>query len=127
MPADVDASEVRRFAGEMRQFAPVAREGISRLTAETVQQIAVGARSAAPTDRPWLSTTEGIRTDFGVVGGVIRGSVYSPRDPSGQSVGYRQEYGTSTQAPQPFLMSRFRGASIRYMAGVERIISGSMR
>jgi hypothetical protein len=88
------------------------------------RMIAAQARAAAPKDRPWLSTEDGLRTDVGKVGAELRGAIYSPRDPKGQSVGYRVEYGTSTQPPQPFLMPAFDAGRKRFLADVYRIMGG---
>lgn len=122
MRADIDTSEVARFADELRDIAPETARRIAVETESTVQVIAAGARARAPRRRPWLSTSEGIVTDMGVVGGQVEGSVFSPRDERGESVGYRQEFGTSEQSPQPFLLSAFRPAAARYYLNVGRIV-----
>lgn len=122
MRADLDTSEIARFADELRDIAPATARRIVTETASTVEIIAATARARAPRRRPWLSTTEGVVTDVGVVGGRVEGSVFSPRDERGESVGYRQEFGTSDQAPQPFLLTSFKPAAARYYMNVERII-----
>jgi hypothetical protein len=127
MRVDVDTSEITQFAAELRTVAPQTRQELVRETATAVEQIAVSGRARAPRRRPWLSTTEGLRTDLGVVGGMVEGSVYSPRDDRGESVGYRQEFGTSDQAPQPFLLAAFRAGASRYYGNVERIVDDRLR
>lgn len=127
MRVDVDATEVEQFARELRTVAPESRTQIVRETATAVAEIATAGRARAPRRRPWLSTAEGIQTDLGVVGGMIEGSVYSPRDDRGESVGYRQEFGTSEQAPQPFLLTAFRAGAARYYGNVERILDDRLR
>lgn len=100
MTAMFDASELKKLSADLRAAGPKISPKISGLLTSTANTVARDARAAAPKDRPWLSTAEGIRVE---TRGKFTRTIISGLDPKGESVGYRVEYGTSVQAARPFL------------------------
>ena len=103
MTAALDMSEVRSLARHLRRAEARLTPELEVLLSGTAAAVAATGRANAMADakepRPWLGTEQGI---------VVRRerlarTIVSPRDPRGQSVGYRVEYGTSEVAPRPFL------------------------
>ena len=100
MQVKADVGELEELAGSLRGAHDRLVPEVDKRLTTRVRAVAALARANAPKDRPWLSTTQGV-----VVrkkGPLVR-VVVSPRDPDRQSVGYRVEYGTSTQPPRPFM------------------------
>lgn len=118
-----DFSEVRAYSNRLRLSGSQHIEQVRRAASSTVDKVAEEARQNAPRDRPWLGTTDGIRTDTSGRGGTIRASVYSPRDPFGRNVGLHVEYGTSDTTPQPFMTPAFEKGRKSFVAEVGRIVS----
>lgn len=100
MRVDVDVSELRALAQSQRQALVELTPQLERALTTKARAVAARARTAAPKDRPWLGTTEGVVVRKN---SALRRTILSPLDPDGQSVGYRVEYGTSTRPPRPFL------------------------
>lgn len=105
---EMDVSEVRslsrHLANNVKRLEPQLEELLDRHANAT----AVVARELAPKDRPWLGTEEGIRVEKREP---LTRTIISPRDPEGQSVGYRVEYGTADTAPQPFMGPAIKSGS----------------
>lgn len=118
-----DFSEVRAYANRLRLAPAEHIKNVATAAASTVEKVASEARSHAPRARPWLSTSDGIRTDTSVRGGTIRAAVYSPRDPLGRNVGLHVEYGTSDTTPQPFMTPAFEKGRAAFIAEVGRIVA----
>ena len=118
-----DFSEVRAYANRLRLASPQHIANIEKAASSTVEKVAEEARQKAPSARPWLSTSDGIRTDTSVRGGTIRASVYSPRDPRGRNVGLHVEYGTSDTTPQPFMTPAFEKGREAFISEVGRIVA----
>lgn len=101
----IDTSEVRRAAIAQRAAGKLVSSKVSgRLTARA-NRIAAEARAAAPKDRPWLSTEQGIQV---TTPRPMERRIFSGRDPDGQYSGYRVEFGTSKMPPRPFLIPAYR-------------------
>lgn len=104
MTVSMDMSEVRSLAQHLRRAETRLTPPLEALLTVRANAAASDARATAQSDaadpRPWLGTEEGI---------VVRRrrklerSIVSPKDPEGQSVGYRIEEGTSVIPPRPFL------------------------
>lgn len=100
----MDMSEVRSLGHHLATAGARIAPQLDALVEVHARRIAAQARVNAPKDRPWLGTEQGI-----VVHRRRRMSrtIESPLDDTRpgrpQSVGYRVEYGTSTQPPRPFL------------------------
>lgn len=103
MSVSLDASEVASLAKHLRRAAPRLAPELEAILDRRAHAAVTEARATALADavepRPWLGTPEGIVVRRGRL---VR-TIVSPRDPEGQSVGYRIEYGTSVMAPRPFL------------------------
>lgn len=99
----MDVSQVGSLAQHLRRAGSRVTPELEVLLSRHSQQIAAEARANALRDakepRPWLGTTEGVVVETQR----LARRIVSPRDPRGQSVGYRIEYGTSTITPRPFL------------------------
>lgn len=121
--ADIDASEVAAFARDLTAIAPATLAHANVAVRREANRVAREARAAAPKDRPWLSTAEGIRVRFAMTGGTAFAQIESPLDPDKQSVGYRVEYGTSVMAPQPFLTPAFQAAKARLISDLVKHVS----
>lgn len=100
MRVDVDVDELRQLAKSQRSVMAELTPQLERTLTTKARAVAARARAEAPKDRPWLGTTDGIVVRKNMA---LRRTIISPRDPEGQSVGYRVEYGTSEQPPRPFL------------------------
>lgn len=111
MKFDLDMSELRSFSRQLAKAGPELKPRVDKLLRTEVERAAVEARAAAPKDRPWLSTEEGLRVEQK---SPLTWSIVSPPDPRGQSVGYRVVYGTSTQAPNDFITGPLVAAGNRF-------------
>lgn len=100
MRVEVDVDELRDLAKSQRSVMAELTPRLERTLTTRARATVARARERAPKDRPWLGTTEGIVVRKNMA---LRRTIISPKDPDGQSVGYRVEFGTSTQAPRPFL------------------------
>lgn len=100
MSVHFDDSELRSLSRHLstnvKRLTPV----VDALLDKHSNDIAANARAAAPKERPWLSTAEGVVV---FTSDPLTRTIISPRDPRGESVGYRVEFGTADTAPQPFL------------------------
>lgn len=100
MSVTFDDKDLRDFAKDLKAAPAALRKDVVQLLDKHADATAREARAAAPKDRPWLSTEQGLIV---TKPGDLTRRIVSPLDPDGQSVGYRVEYGTSVQAPRPFL------------------------
>ncbi len=96
MNFEMDTREVALLAMKLKAAGATLRPQLNKALKREVEQAAVEARAAAPKDRPWLGTEQGLQV---VQKFPLSWSIISPRDPRGQSVGYRVVYGTSKMPP----------------------------
>lgn len=107
MNVTFDDRDLRKFAKHLKAAPDLVVGDVVKLLDRHAQNAAQTARDAAPRDRPWLSTPEGLVVQS--PDKLVR-RIVSPLDGEGQSVGYRVEYGTSMMAPRPFLGPAVRKA-----------------
>lgn len=105
MSVQFDSDDLRKWSKDLAAAPKRLTEDVSKLLDKHAGNAARAARAAAPKDRPWLSTEEGIQVTRPEE--LVR-RVVSGLDSDGQSVGYRVEYGTSVMAARPFLMPAMR-------------------
>lgn len=118
----LDTSEIKAYSRALRVAAPAHIAAVAQSAQTVMGKVAEEARQRAPSDRPWLSTSDGIRTDHSVRGGTVRASVYSPRDPEGRNVGLHVEYGTADTTPQPFMTPPYERGRAQFISDIGRII-----
>lgn len=97
-----DTSELLAFAGELAAAPAQIETGVPKVLDRTAEDLARAARAAAPKDRPWLSTSDGITVEGD--GDPHTRLVTTGLDPRGNPVGMFQEFGTAHMAPRPFLL-----------------------
>lgn len=106
-------SQIRSLRNEFKKATVEVRPALDVALRNEVNQAAREARAAAPRDRPWLSTTDGLRVTRSVRYGLSY-SIRSGKDPDGQSVGYRVVYGTSKMPPRDFVTQPMINAANRF-------------
>lgn len=111
MRFEMDTSELKSLSRQLHRAGPRLKPALDKALKAEMNRAVAEARAAAPKDRPWLSTEEGLQV---VQKFPLSYSLISPRDPRGQSVGYRVVYGTSTQAPNDFISGPLSGAANRF-------------
>ena len=113
MSVTFDDRDLREMAKHLKGAPEEVAKDVEQLLTKYARRAVADARRAAPKDRPWLSTTEGIvvRKPRKLVRRIV-----SPLDPDGESVGYRLEYGTSTITPRPFVGPAVAWASVGFNA-----------
>ena len=104
MTVEIDTRDLVKFARTLNTIRDQIDPPIERALDRHANKIAATARSTVASQsvnpRPWLGTPAGIVTERYRK---MERDIVSPLDPDGQSVGYRQEFGTSVQAARPFL------------------------
>lgn len=101
---DIDVTEILKLADDLENVAPKQmKNAVRKVTRAETAQVRSRAQAAAPKDRPWLSTTQGIRKSMRTYGDAIVGSVFSTPDPEGRPVAVFVVYGTSVMPPQDFI------------------------
>lgn len=120
---EFDASEVLALGKKMREAEPKMRRQADEMLREEVEQAAAEARVAAPKDRPWLGTDEGLQV---VQKYPLTWSIISPYDPKGKSVGYRVVYGTSKMAPRDFISGPLQRAGDRFNRRALKMLEDSI-
>lgn len=124
MDSMFDDRELRKFADDLQAAPKKIEKPIDDLAETHAQRIAAAARAAAPKGRPWLSTPEGLRV---VKAGEMDRRIVSPRDPRGESVGYRVEWGTSIMAPRPFLIPAARAGRKAFFDDVNAVLEKALQ
>lgn len=118
--ADIDLSEVAHLA----QIIAAAPEQASKVAiaagAGVGAKVKAAAQAEAPIDRPWLSTS-GIKARTWKFKQSSHTDIYTIEDDRGINVGFLQEYGTSTEPPQPYLTHQLDWAGPAYE---EAIVAG---
>lgn len=111
MNFEMDTREVALLAMKLKAAGATLRPQLNKALKREVEQAAMEARAAAPKDRPWLGTEQGLQV---VQKFPLSWSIISPRDPRGQSVGYRVVYGTSKMPPNDFISGPLGRAGDRF-------------
>lgn len=108
---DIDVTEIMKLASDLENVAPKQmRNAVRSVLSPETSQLRDRMRAGAPRDRPWLSTSQGIKKSMRTYPDAIVGSVYSPPDPRGRPVAVFVVYGTSKMPPQDFLSPAMAGA-----------------
>lgn len=121
----VDTSELMAFAADLQASPAKVAAASSRIVDSTAEDLAAAARAEAPKGRPWLSTSEGITVENGAEPG--ERVVSTGLDPLGQPVGLFQEFGTSRQAPRPFLLPHVEKFAPRFNDDLGDAVGKSLR
>lgn len=124
MSVDLDMTQVAKFAEDLRELGAEVAPKISGSLTRHANATARAARAAAPKDRPWLSTKDGVKVL--VDQAKFTRLIYSGKDEDGESVGYRVEYGTSVQQPRPFLIPAFQRERKAFFDDAISIVSSAI-
>jgi len=100
MRFETETRDLKKLSRDLLAAPPKVRTAANKILKTQVTRAAVEARAAAPKDRPWLGTEQGLQV---VSKWPLTWSIHSPYDPEGKSVGYRVVYGTSTRPPNDFV------------------------
>lgn len=111
MRFEMDTSELKSLSRQLHRAGPRLKPALDKALKTEMERALDDARAAAPKDRPWLSTEQGLQL---VQKFPLTYSIISPPDPRGQSVGYRVVYGTSKQAPNDFITPPLVAAGNRF-------------
>lgn len=102
-----DFSELAALAQQFAAAGGNADKVVRKELAAAGRRVAAKAAAAAPKDRPWLS--QNIKVKHWRAAGDSHTDVFVPPDPLGRPVAVFVEYGTTHQAPQPFLTPHAEG------------------
>lgn len=107
-------SELDELAADLEKEPAEVRRAARDASIKVGREVKRRASADAPRDRPWLAT-QGIRQKTWADGNGSHTDIFTVPDSRGRPVGFFVEYGTSKQAPQPFLTPQMNWAGPEFV------------
>lgn len=114
MGLNIDASEVRALAADLRRAGPAAIRPAQRAVRKTAHDIESDGKILCPVD------TGNLRSSIST--SVLRGGFAAEIGPTAD-YGHYVEHGTSVQAPQPYMRPAFDRRAPGLEAALSRIVA----
>lgn len=116
---DFDMTEVSKFAADLAAAPAVVGAALPLVEKRRTEEMAAGARSSAPRDRPWLATQgiEVVRSEDGEGFEMVSGL-----DPRGNPVALLVDGGTVRHPPNPFMTSQLDRVGPMFVADIEQVV-----